>query len=126
LTGKKRNSSNSLMALFIYIEKNIQTACSLLEQGLRSKIMYGKLKRLKTDPAGASLLFPLRTEEMVGQFENRPVTGQRFVITGDSLTDPRLCRYISTSPVVEVQPVPDGWIFQTENSRYSLTLMEEE
>ena len=86
--------------------------------------MYGKLERLHTN--GVVSDHPLRTETMEGWFELPPTVGQSFRIIGDAIVEGTSGRLIATSVVKEVQPIINGWIFQTMNSRYFLTLKEAE
>jgi len=86
--------------------------------------MYGKLKRLDTN--GVVSGHPLRTEDITGHFEDPPTIGRGFRIIGAPITAGSIARMVTTSAVKEVQPLESSWVFQTENSRYSLTLMEEE
>ena len=88
--------------------------------------MYGKLERLNTKPDAIVSDYPLRTTQMEGLFEFPPTAGTSFRIIGEAITPGTSGRLIITSVVKEVQPVPGGWIFQTMNSRYSLTLKEAE
>lgn len=67
----------------------------------------------------------VRTKEMEGRFANPPTRGERFVIFGESLTPEGQLRMINTSPVVEIQTTPTGWIFQTLNSKYEVMLIKE-
>ena len=75
-----------------------------------------KLKRF------ASTNNNLRTEEIVGTFNEPPTEGDCFVIFADALDDSHedYLRHVRTSRVLEVQNVDGGWQFRTLNSVYSL------
>jgi len=63
----------------------------------------------------------LRTDHMDGEFKAKPKVGKRFVIMGEPLTAGASVRMISTSPVVSIAKINNGWELETENSKYRVT-----
>jgi len=72
----------------------------------------------------------LRTSSMQGVFEDFPNVGEPFLIFGEGLEFGN--RMIHTTPIKEILEIGkdgdslDYIIFNTDNSKYKLTLLEEE
>lgn len=79
-----------------------------------------KLSRISTRPLDKPGPFPLRTEEIVGSYDEAPCPGERFSIVAESLSKEAGFRLVSTSPVVEVEKTSFGFRFKTANSTYEL------
>lgn len=64
----------------------------------------------------------LRTQEMTGFFGREPTPGERFTLFGESLEAEDGVRILRTSPVKSVEVTATGFNFETENSRYELSV----
>lgn len=67
----------------------------------------------------------VRTDEIIGQCEDKPVVGQIFVMTGPPLDPTKDIRAIWTTPVLEVIEISDTKMeFKTMNSHYGWEELE--
>lgn len=67
----------------------------------------------------------VRTKSMTGYFDRYPQLGERFVIFGKGLEVEGNIRMIHTSPVVSFEKAYKKIVFNTENSKYQLSNIED-
>jgi hypothetical protein len=80
----------------------------------------GTLKRIEAGEKSGVL----RTDRIEGEIDALPEVGRPFAIVGAALDPAASCRVVTTSRVVAVAPLLEGYtIFHTASgSRYSLTV----
>lgn len=81
--------------------------------------MKGRLVKIKSTHK------ELRTDEMIGDYQEVPTLGKEFVIFGKPLNPAMTTRMIRTTPIQLVCKDSDRFLFETENSSYELHIMED-